>query len=249
MKKAILVVSFGTSFDETREKTIGAIEKEIAQEFPDYIVKRAFTSGVIMNNLAKRGIIIPNVVTALEELSAQGVTDVFVQPTHIIPGEEYDKLVAMAEGCKDKFGSFKIGKPLMWNENDYKNVSDFLIKEYGDTEKAVILMGHGTEHRANDVYLKLSDILESHNIFVGTVENKPDIYDVLNKTENFKNIVLVPFMVVAGDHAVNDMAGDDDDSWKSVMENVGRNVEVVLKGVGEYLPIREIYCEHIRREL
>ena len=137
----------------------------------------------------------------------------------------------------------------MWNENDYKNVSDFLIKEYGDTEKAVILMGHGTEHRANDVYLKLSDILENHNIFVGTVENKPDIYDVLNKTENFKNIVLVPFMVVAGDHAVNDMAGDDDDSWKSVMENVGRNVEVVLKGVGEYLPIREIYCEHIRREL
>ena len=91
--------------------------------------------------------------------------------------------------------------------------------------------------------------MESHNIFVGTVENKPDIYDVLNKTENFKNIVLVPFMVVAGDHAVNDMAGDDDDSWKSVMENVGRNVEVVLKGVGEYLPIREIYCEHIRREL
>ena len=180
MKKAILVVSFGTSFDETREKTIGAIEKEIAKEFPDYIVKRAFTSGVIMNNLAKRGIIIPNVVTALEELSAQGVTDVFVQPTHIIPGEEYDKLVSMAEGCKDKFGSFKIGKPLMWNENDYKNVSDFLIKEYGDTEKAVILMGHGTEHRANDVYLKLSDILESHNIFVGTVENKPDIYDVLN---------------------------------------------------------------------
>ena len=110
-------------------------------------------------------------------------------------------------------------------------------------------MGHGTEHRANDVYLKLSDILENHNIFVGTVENKPDIYDVLNKTENFKNIVLVPFMVVAGDHAVNDMAGDDDDSWKSVMKNVGRNVEVVLKGVGEYLPIREIYCEHIRREL
>ena len=249
MKKAILVVSFGTSFDETREKTIGAIEKEIAKEFPDYIVKRAFTSGVIMNNLAKRGIIIPNVVTALEELSAQGVIDVFVQPTHIIPGEEYDKLVSMAEGCKDKFGSFKIGKPLMWNENDYKNVSDFLIKEYGDTEKAVILMGHGTEHRANDVYLKLSDILENHNIFVGTVENKPDIYDVLNKTENFKNIVLVPFMVVAGDHAVNDMAGDDDDSWKSVMKNVGRNVEVVLKGVGEYLPIREIYCEHIRREL
>ena len=102
----------------------------------------------------------------------------------------------------------------MWNENDYKNVSDFLIKEYGDTEKAVVLMGHGTEHRANDVYLKLSDILEGHNIFVGTVENKPDIYDVLNKTENFKDIVLVPFMVVAGDHAVNDMAGDDDDSWK-----------------------------------
>ena len=137
----------------------------------------------------------------------------------------------------------------MWNENDYKNVSDFLIKEYGDTEKAVVLMGHGTEHRANDVYLKLSDILEGHNIFVGTVENKPDIYDVLNKTENFKNIVLAPFMVVAGDHAVNDMAGDDDDSWKNVMENAGRNVEVVLKGVGEYLPIRQIYCEHIRREL
>ena len=249
MKKSILVVSFGTSFDETREKTIGAIEKEIAKEFPDYIVKRAFTSGVIMNNLAKRGIIIPNVVTALEELSAQGVTDVFVQPTHIIPGEEYDKLVSMAESCKDKFSSFKIGKPLMWNENDYKNVSDFLIKEYGDTEKAVVLMGHGTEHRANDVYLKLSDILEGHNIFVGTVENKPDIYDVLKKTESFKNIVLVPFMVVAGDHAVNDMAGDDDDSWKSVMENAGRNVEVVLKGVGEYLPIRQIYCEHIRREL
>lgn len=81
-----------------------------------------------MNNLAKRGIIIPNVVTALEELSAQGVTDVFVQPTHIIPGEEYDKLVSMAESCKDKFSSFKIGKPLMWNENDYKNVSDFLLR-------------------------------------------------------------------------------------------------------------------------
>ena len=249
MKKAILVVSFGTSFDETREKTIGAIEKEIAKEFPDYIVKRAFTSGIIMNNLAKRGITIPNVATALEELSAKGVTDVFIQPTHIIPGEEYDKLVYMAEGCRDKFSSFKIGKPLIWNENDYKNVSDFFIKEYGDTEKAVVLMGHGTEHRANEVYLKLSDILEKLNIFVGTVENKPDIYDVLKKTENFQNIVLVPFMVVAGDHAVNDMAGEEDDSWKSVMENDGRNVEIILKGIGEYSPIRQIYCEHIRREL
>lgn len=249
MKKAILVVSFGTSFDETREKTIGAIEKEIAKEFPDYIVKRAFTSGIIMNNLAKRGITILNVATALEELSAKGVTDVFIQPTHIIPGEEYDKLVSMAEGCKDKFSSFKIGKPLIWNENDYKNVSDFFIKEYRDTEKAVVLMGHGTEHRANEVYLKLSDILEKHNIFVGTVENKPDIYDVLKKTENFQNIVLVPFMVVAGDHAVNDMAGEEDDSWKSVMKNDGRNVEIILKGIGEYSPIRQIYCEHIRREL
>ena len=139
----------------------------------------------------------------------------------------------------------------MWNENDYKNVSDFsYLRNMEILKKAVVLMGHGTEHRANDVLFKNYLIfLEGHNIFVGTVENKPDIYDVLNKTENFKDIVLVPFMVVAGDHAVNDMAGDDDDSWKNVMENAGRNVEVVLKGVGEYLPIRQIYCEHIRRDV
>lgn len=249
MKKAILVVSFGTSYDETREKTIGSIEKEIRKAFPDYIVKRAFTSSIIMKKLAERGIIIPNVTEALNELSAEGVGEVLVQPTHVIPGEEYDKLTAMAEACRDRFASMKIGKPLMWDESDYKQVTEFIINEYESSDKAVVLMGHGTEHKANEVYIKLSDMLEKHNIFLGTVESKPSIYDVLEKTKDFNNIELVPFMVVAGDHAVNDMSGDDEDSWKSVMESQGKNVEIVLKGIGEYAPIREIYCQHIRGEL
>ena len=256
-RKAILVISFGTSHADTREKTIGAIEKEIADTYADYEIRRAFTSGMILKVLANRdNVIIDNVKEAMDRLVRDGFQEVFIQPTHVIPGDEYDDMVEVIMQFIDRFEKLTIGKPLLFNTEDYRKVIKAIMDQFPSLsdQEALVLMGHGTEHCINGVYAALDYLFKEMgfaNVFVGTVEAYPDIAVVEKMVADYhpKKIILMPLMVVAGDHASNDMAGDEEDSWKSIFEKSGYEVECILKGLGEFQAIRDIYLEHISQEI
>jgi sirohydrochlorin cobaltochelatase len=252
-KQAILVVSFGTSHKETRDKTIGAIEKSIADKYPERELRRAFTSGMIMKVLKNRdNMHIDNVTEAMERLVKEGFTDLIVQPTHIINGDEYEKMMAQIEPFMDKIETIRIGSPLLSSSEDYDATCRAVMKQLPQLKEtdALVLMGHGTEHYVDAAYAALDyrfKALGYSNVFVGTVEGYPDIETVLEQVKCFgpEKVILMPFMVVAGDHATNDMAGDEEDSWKCIFNNAGFEVECLLKGIGEFEEIRKIYIEHI----
>lgn len=252
-KKALLVVSFGTSHTETREKTIGAIEKNIASAYPNHEVRRAFTSGMILKVLEKRdGIVIDNVAEAMNRLVSDGFEEVLVQPTHVIPGDEYDEMVGDVIMFEDRFDKVSIGTPLLYDTEDYRKVISAVMEQFPDLgeREALVLMGHGTEHPINAVYAALDYMFKDMgypNVFVGTVEAYPGVETALKQVEAFRpeKVILMPLMVVAGDHAINDMAGDEEDSWKSIFEKAGCKVECILKGLGEFQAVRDIYLEHI----
>jgi sirohydrochlorin cobaltochelatase len=252
-KPVILVVSFGTSYNDTREKTIGAIENAIAVANPDYEVRRAFTSQIIINRVAKRdGLKIDNVKDAMKRLVKDKVTDLVVQPTHIMNGIEYDEMMAAVKPYEKRFASVRYGQPVLISDRDFQEVVSALIentKQYIADDTAVVFMGHGTEHDANAVYHKLDGLLKaqgSERYFVGTVEAEPSLDDIIHELNprEIKKVVLLPFMIVAGDHANNDMAGDEEDSWKSILEGEGYTVTPVLRGLGEYPEIRQILVRH-----
>lgn len=254
-KPVILAVSFGTSYNDSREKTIGAVEKAIAQANPDYEVRRAFTAQTVIDILKERdNIETDNVDEAFERLVNDGVKTLVVQPTHVMSGYEYDDLIAAVDTYKDKFDKVSIGAPLLTSDDDYSRVADALIedtKSYSNEETAIVFMGHGTEHSANATYAKLQQIFDSKNAgnyFVGTVEATPSLDDIVAavKAGGYKKVVLQPLMVVAGDHANNDMAGDEEDSWKTVLTNEGFEVECVLKGLGEIEAVQNIYSDHVK---
>lgn len=257
LKKAILAVSFGTSHEETRKKTIEAIENQIKECFPEYEVRRAFTSGMIMNVLKKRdNMHIDNVEEAMAKLADEGFEEVVLQPTHIINGDEYDKMVSQAEKFRSRFKNISIGKPLLTESNDYEEVCAGIMKHFADMKKeeALLLMGHGTGHFADAAYAALDyrfKALGYENVFVGTVEGYPEFEDAMKQLRKYEpeKVTLLPMMVVAGDHAVNDMAGDEEDSWKSMLEREGYQVECILKGLGEFPEIRNIYIKHAEKAM
>lgn len=254
-KPVILVVSFGTSYNDSRDKTIGAIEKSIEDKYTDYEVRRAFTSQIIIDKLKERdGLEIDNVTEALDKLVDDGVKTLVVQPTHVMSGYEYDDVVSEVEKYKDQFDSVAIGAPLLTSDEDYANVANALkdaTAEYSTDGTAIVFMGHGTEHESNAAYAKFQNTLKeigADNYIVGTVESTPTLDDVVAelKAKDYKKAVLEPLMVVAGDHANNDMAGDEDDSWKTVITNEGFEVECLLRGMGEIEAIRDIYVAHVQ---
>lgn len=252
-EKEILAVSFGTSYNDSREKTIGAIELELIKEYPDYEVCRAFTSQVIIDKLRKRdGTKINNVTEALEEAFLKGVKELIIQPTHLLNGYEYMDLADEVKKYKDKFEKLSLAKPLLTDESDFVKVADAIIKMtevYNKYDTAVCFMGHGTGAAANDVYEKLQYMLFERgykNYYIGTVEAKPDIDDLIKcvKKGSYGEVVLLPLMIVAGDHANNDMAGNDKESWKKRFEEEGYKVTCILNGLGENSDIRKIFTEH-----
>jgi sirohydrochlorin cobaltochelatase len=258
-KKAILVVSFGTSYNDNRAKTIGALEAQISEKYPDWEVRRAFTSKMIIKKLAERdGERIDYVTDAMKKLISDGITTVVVQPTHIMNGIEYDDVVRIVSGYRSKFDSISIGEPMLTVEDDYNKVVDAIgsallteARETAGKKAAVILMGHGTEHYANSAYsqLQLKLILSGHDdVYITTVEGFPNFNDTvyLMKSRWYKDVILFPFMLVAGDHANNDMAGDEEDSLKSILESHGYKVHCVVKGLGEYKEFREIFLSHTK---
>lgn len=254
-RKAILVVSFGTSYNETRKKTIDAIENAATEAFPDCAVYRAWTSGMIMRKILKRdGVKINNVKEAMRQMAADGITDVIVQPTHVINGIENDQMIADALSCREDFHSIRFGTPLLTSSEDNRQIVSIISDEFSDLrpDEALVLMGHGTTHYANAIYAAMDYTFKDlgyPNIFLGTVEAYPSMETLLKMVKELspQRIILAPFMIVAGDHATNDMAGKDPDSWKCQFENAGFQVDCVLKGLGEYPAIRELFIRHIQK--
>ncbi|MBS5764208.1 MAG: sirohydrochlorin cobaltochelatase [Lachnospiraceae bacterium] len=233
-KKAILVVSFGTSHENTRAVTIDAIESEIASAFPDFAIYRAWTSGMIIRKILKRDHVkIFTVSEAMEQMRADGITDVIIQPTHVINGIENDLMKEHALSFRDAFRSIRFGTPLLTSEAD---------------NRAVIAAVTDAIYAALDYQFKE---MGYPNIFVGTVEAYPDMDTLLRLVDQThpEQIYLAPFMIVAGDHAVNDMAGEDEESWQSQFQSLGYPVTCILKGLGEYEAIRKIFLQHIEDAL
>ena len=226
----LLVLSFGTSFNDSRRLTIGAIEDQLEKSFPDYSVRRGFTANIVIDHVAKRdGEKIDDIDESLKRAVDNGVKNLVVQPTHLMNGLEYEELKGDIAQYSDAFDKIAIGQPLLSSDDDFSRVENAIVdwtKDYNDGETAIVFMGHGTSADSNGVYQKMQDLLtkDGHtNYFVGTVEATPSLDDVMAavKKGNYKRVVLEPLMVVAGDHANNDMAGDDKDSWKSQFEAAG----------------------------
>lgn len=254
-KRAIMVVSFGTSYNDTRAVTIDAIERDVAAAFPGWKMQRAFTAQTIIDRVAARdGVHFPNTDQALSLLWSEGIREVVVQPTHVMNGFEYDDLIADLMKNVKSFDSIRVGTPLLTSVEDYEAVIEAIfsqIKDANDPDTAFVFMGHGTEHSANSAYSELELLMHraGHaNAFVGTVEGYPELDDVIKKVKasGAKKAVLYPLMIVAGDHANNDMAGDEDDSWKTAFKAAGLEVETRLVGLGELPGIRELFIEHAR---
>ena len=252
----LLVVSFGTSFNDNRRNTIGAIEDALEKAFPDWSVRRAFTSQIIIDHVKSRdGEEIDNVKQALDRAVANGVKKLVVQPTHLMNGLEYTDLTEEVSQYADAFDKISIGEPLLSTDEDFKSVEEAITgatASYDDGQTAIVFMGHGTEADSNAIYSKMQENLKADkydNYYIGTVEATPSVTDVLEqvKAGDYKRVVLRPLMVVAGDHANNDMAGDEDDSWKSIFEAAGYNVECVLEGLGSVDAIHEIYVAHAQK--
>ncbi len=249
----LLVLSFGTSFNDSRRLNIGAIERDLEKAFPDYSVRRGFTANIVIDHIQNRdGVKIDDVDEAMNRAVDNNVKNLVIQPTHLMNGLEYQELEEQVAQYADAFDKIAIGKPLLTSEDDFKRVEQALVdwtSEYDDGETAICFMGHGTEAESNEVYQKMQDLLtaDGHdNYFVGTVEASPSLEDVLAKVKagSYKRVVLEPLMVVAGDHANNDMAGEEEDSWKTTFEDAGYEVTCLLRGLGENEAIRQIYVEH-----
>ena len=255
-KPVILVVSFGTSYNDSRHITIGAIEDAIREAYPDYDVRRAFTAQIIIDKLAERdGIVIDNFEQAMDKLVEEGVQKVIVQPTHLMAGYEYtDVLNSLQSNYADKFEAIVLGDPLLTSDEDYSEVVEAICDataEYDDGQTAICFMGHGTEADSNEDYAHLQQVLTDAghtSYFVGTVEATPTFDDVVEAAQaaGFTKAVLRPLMVVAGDHANNDMADTEDpDSFASKFIAAGFEVECVVEGLGQLVAIDDIYVRHV----
>lgn len=254
-EKELLLVSFGTSYNDNRRLTIGAIENAMEKSLQEYSVRRAFTSQMIIDRVNKRDKVkIDNVKEALGRAVNNGVKSIIIQPTHIMDGFEYQDLKDEVADYGDVFESIAIGKPLLTSDEDFKTVMDIITDataQYDDGETAICFMGHGTEAKSNGVYEKMQKLLTENgknNYFIGTVDARPGLKDVLEKVKegNYKKVVLRPLMIVAGDHANNDMAGDEEDSWKSTFESAGYEVECVLEGLGQLEGIQNLFVKHAK---
>ncbi|MFV0529256.1 MAG: sirohydrochlorin cobaltochelatase [Lachnospiraceae bacterium] len=253
-RRAILVVSFGTSYEDTRKITIEAIEQRVAEIYPEQKLYRAWTSKMIIAKLKKRdNLHIHNVKEAMQAMREDGITDVLIQPTHIINGIENELMKEDALSFQDSFHSISFGTPLLTSVADNELVIDAVIEEFSfvKEDEVLVLMGHGTTHYSNSIYAALDYAFKDKghpNFFLGTVEAYPSLESLVKMVRDYNpsKIYLAPFMIVAGDHAKNDMASDDPDSWHSQFSALGIPVVSILKGLGEYPAIRSIFIEHIK---
>ena len=252
-KKALMIVSFGTSFDEAMPAIVH-IEETCRRAFPEYDFYRAFTSGMIIRKLKKtKNVQIDNPQEVMEKLAARGYDEVLCQPTHIINGMEYEKMMGMLRPYKEQIPVIRVGKPLITEEEDYRKACQIVMQQLSAPlakDEAFVLMGHGTEHYANSAYCQFENMLRDlgyENTYVGTVEGFPGLDYVIRrmKIRGIRKVHLMPLMIVAGDHARNDLAGAEEDSWNSLLQAEGFETDIVLKGMGEIDGIAQIFVEHL----
>lgn len=256
-QKGILLVSFGTSYADSRQKTIDKMLEDVVDAFPEYRVYQAWTSKMILNILKEReNIHIPSIEEAMTQIHQDGITNLTVQPTHLINGLENDLMKDIISSMAPSSMEICFGAPLLTTTKDHYQVLDTVMEVFSDvpTEDALVFMGHGTTHYVNSVYAALDYTLKDmgySHAFMGTVEAYPDLSTLIRLVGKVqpKRVHLAPFMLVAGDHANNDMAGPEEDSWKSRFEAAGYEVVCHLKGLGEYPGIRKIYLEHLNKAL
>lgn len=255
-KAAILAVSYGTSYNDSRENSIGSIERAIADRFPDYELRRAFTSQIMIGRLRESsGLKIDNIEEALARAATDGIRKLIVQPTHLMKGYEYTKLKETLKDHKDKFEQAVLGEPLLASEEDFKAAAKAVAEntaEYDDGETAVCLVGHGTGAASNSIYGKMQECLAKEgytNLYVGTVKEKLSLKDIIEKLKvngGYRKTILIPLMASAGNHAQNDMAGEKKDSWKNILKKEGYEVTCILEGLGQIPAIRDIYVSHVQ---
>ena len=271
----LLVVSFGTSFNDSRVADIKGIEDALQAAYPDWSVRRAFTAQIIINHIqARDGEKIDNMTQALDRAVANGVKNLVVQPMHLMHGAEYDEMCEAIEAYKDQFESVSIAEPMLGEvgsdatvinadkEAVAKAITAAAVSEAGfesleaakDAGTAFVFMGHGTAHVAKVTYSQMQTQMQNlgyENVFIGTVEGEPEetsaeaVIEAV-KAAGYTNVVLRPLMVVAGDHANNDMAGSDDDSWKTVFEAAGFTVDCQIHGLGEIADVQALYVAHTK---
>ena len=273
----LLVVSFGTSFNDSRVKDIKGIEDALQEAYPDWSVRRAFTAQIIINHVqARDDEKIDNMQQALDRAVANGVKNLVVQPTHLMHGAEYDELKEAVDSYKDKFESVTIAEPLLGEvgsdatviNEDKQAVAEAITAQavksanYDSLDAAAedgtafVFMGHGTSHTAKVTYSQMQtqmDTLGYKNVFIGTVEGEPEETACENvieavKAAGYKKVILRPLMVVAGDHANNDMAGEDEDSWKSQFEASGAfdEIDTQIEGLGRIDAVEQLYVQHTK---
>ncbi len=263
-KKAILVVSFGTTFADTRKVTTDAVENKIRAAFPDYEVRHAFTSRIIIKKLADRdGLHFDTEKQALDKLKADGYTDIVIQPLHMEAGDEYDKLMKVVSKYEKSFDKISVGRPVLYyTGQEGEKPDDYLLAikaiqnqlpKLGSRD-AVALMGHGGVNPSNTAYAALQLKLQDaglKNVFVFTVEGYPTFENLVSelKANKIKKVTLMPLMLVAGDHANEDMAGNDKESFKSQLIAAGFQVETYIHGLGENVGIQDIYVQHVKDAL
>lgn len=255
--KAILVVSFGTSYEASRKATIEKIEQDIRNAFQDHRIYRAWTSKFIISILKKRdNYTVPTVKEALEQMITDGIREVVVQPTHILDGIENNIMKEEVLSYKESFDKIAFGTPLLADSKDESQAINAVTTEFSDLKEteALVFMGHGTTHQVNTVYAGLDQKFKESahaNVFIGTVEADPTIHNLVKEVTSFQpsKIYVTPFMIVAGDHAQNDLAGEDPDSWMNRLSSEGYEVTPVLKGLGEYPKIRQILVDHVQQAM
>lgn len=255
MKKGIIVVSFGTSYEKTRKLCIESIENRIKEEFNSYEVRRAFTSKIVRKILKERdGIVIDSVNEALEKMHEENFDEVIIQSLHVISGHEFGKIVNQVQRCKEQniFSSIKLGRPLLIDDKDYEKTIEALEYQNPNLKKdeAIVFMGHGTDHSSDICYSVLQELYKeaNKNIFIATVEGDKTLNSIIPELKKNKvnRVILMPFMIVAGDHAQNDMAGDNEDSWKSILKKEGFRVDVYMHGLGENKCIQDMFVSHLK---
>ena len=261
-KRALVVISFGSTFEVAREQEIGGIKDALAAAFPHYDVYLAFTSNIIRKILAGRGLVIPSPVEIMDQLVVAGYDEVIIQPTHILHGEEFEgKILTLKAGYKEKFSKLVVGNPLLTSAEDYKMIAaaiNSILPQLAENE-GVVLMGHGSPRNNNESFGCTYNTLQKHldrlglPVIIGVVEDEdsPNFQVVLEELQarKYTKVHMWPFMVVAGDHAFNDMCGEDAGSWQKQIEALGIATEPHLEGLGRKKVVQALFVNHALKAL
>lgn len=253
--KGIIFASFGSTYREAFRKSINKAFSHIKDSFPDYYINECFSSEIVRKRVEKRdGDHYMNITEALKDMEEKGITDIYVLALYVIEGVEYNKIIKMADQYNsDKRLNITFTKGLLNNEEDISKIAEIFKKIKEDEYDSLVLMGHGSNHDEDIRYHEIQQALDKDEspIFIGTVEGEIGLEDIIlrMKETNIKKVQLAPFMLVAGDHAENDMASDDEDSWKSILESKGFEVYSQIKGLCEYDQVNEIFADKLREIL